>query len=244
MPPLLNLSFVILVAVLYSLLILGATYAEKASGTPSKVPLFILRIFGGGFILVTGLAALSNYFSNFSSMPPKVVFGVVPGFIFMIALAFNPYVRKWLRVLPEWWLIAVQSFRIVVEIQLYFLALTPVFPKMMTLEGANFDIVTGLTAPLAAFLVRKYLLSGDIATARKIGYAWNAVGLLFLTNVFVRGILSAPTPFQQIVTNPPNLAIGIFPFNWLPMFVVPVAYLLHILSIRQLAMTAPVGAKG
>jgi len=46
--------------------------------------------------------------------------------------------------------------------------------------------------------------------------------------------LSAPTPFRMIATDPPTTFIGSAPYIWLPAFLVPLAWVLHGISLRQL----------
>jgi len=54
-----------------------------------------------------------------------------------------------------------------------------------------------------------------------IALAWNWFGIILLINVFLHGLLSTPTPFQQIITNPSNRFVGYFPYICLPVFVFP-----------------------
>ncbi len=98
----------------------------------------------------------------------------------------------------------------------------------MTFEGNNFDIFSGLTAPLVYYFgFNKEMMN------RNIILAWNIICLGLLLNVVITGILSAPTPFQQIAMDQPNIALLHFPFNWLPCLV-PLVLFAHLVSIRQL----------
>jgi hypothetical protein len=63
---------------------------------------------------------------------------------------------------------------------------------------------------------------------------WNWAGIVILLNVVVHAQLSAPTPFRMFETDPPPTFIGQTPYIWLPAFLVPVAWLLHAVSLRQL----------
>jgi hypothetical protein len=69
---------------------------------------------------------------------------------------------------------------------------------------------------------------------RKVAIAWNVIGLLLVANIVIISILSAPTPFRVFMNEPANTFIAYLPFVWLPSFIVPVAYWMHILSIKQL----------
>ncbi len=234
MPIALTLSFILLTALLYSFLVLGVSIANNCLGEGSQIPVYLMRFVYGGFLLVTGLLALQNTFADFSAQPPPVLVGIAIGFVLVVSFAFLPVTGQWLRFIPLWWLIAIQAFRVIVEVQLWFLAKTPHLPTLMTFEGRNFDVITGLSAIAVAFAVRKAEREGRPETTRRLVLGWNFLGLALLTNVVVHGLLSAPTAMQVFFPEPANRAIGLFPFAWLPMFVVPFAYLLHLLSLRKL----------
>jgi hypothetical protein len=69
--------------------------------------------------------------------------------------------------------------------------------------------------------------------SRKWILAWNVAGLLLVTNVVVHGMLSVPYPFQVLHLSVDNFVVSQFPVVWLPFFLVPVAYLLHVISIKK-----------
>ena len=92
------------------------------------------------------------------------------------------------------------------------------------------DILVGLGAAAVAAL-----LGTGLAWSRSAAIAWNVFGLVDLAHTLVRGLLSAPGPQQRIFETPPNLVPVVFPFIYLPAFIVPLTILLHILSLQQLA---------
>jgi hypothetical protein len=119
--------------------------------------------------------------------------------------------------------------RIPVELVLLWLSLHKAIPQLMTFEGRNFDIISGITAPFIAYLgFTKTILN------RRIILIWNFICLALLANIVVNALLSAPFPFQQFAFDQPNIAILYFPFSWLPTFIVPVILLGHLVSLRQL----------
>jgi uncharacterized membrane protein len=122
-----------------------------------------------------------------------------------------------------------QSFRIVVELLLLFAFLANKLPVQMTFEGRNFDLVTGFLAlPVGWLLARKK------SYATKLAVAFNIIGMLLLLNILVIAVLSMPTPFRYFMNEPSNTLVAQFPFILLPGVLVPVAYTLHIFSLRQL----------
>jgi len=121
------------------------------------------------------------------------------------------------------------TVRIPVEFCLLWLFLAGHIPKLMTFEGRNFDIIAGITAPIVFFF---YFIKNKISSnALRL---WNRIMLLFLINVMVHGVLSAPQPFQQISLDQPTEGILYFPYIWLPSFIVPTVFFSHLVAIRRL----------
>jgi hypothetical protein len=98
--------------------------------------------------------------------------------------------------------------------------------RMMSIEGANYDLITGITAPVVAWLA---VYTGNSRLVK----AWNIMGLALLANVMTHGMLNMPTRFRVFHEEPANTIIGTFPYIWLPCFSVAVALFLHIVSLRQ-----------
>jgi hypothetical protein len=117
--------------------------------------------------------------------------------------------------------------RIPVELVLVMLYMHHAIPRLMTFEGRNFDIISGITAPFIAYFG---------VTKKRLGYpfilVWNFICLGLLLNIVVNALLSAPFPYQKFAFDQPNIAIINFPFSWLPTFIVPVVLLGHLASIR------------
>jgi hypothetical protein len=119
------------------------------------------------------------------------------------------------------------------ELILWQLFVAGSLPVIMTFEGRNVDILVGLTAPLVA-----WLCFGRRKWSPRVALWWNVAGILILLNVVLHAQLAAPTPYQRIVTSPPPTLIAELPWIWLPAFLVPLAWALHALSIRQLLRRA------
>jgi hypothetical protein len=125
------------------------------------------------------------------------------------------------------WLTFLHIVRFPVELVLYWLFIYNQIPEVMTFEGRNFDILSGLSAPFIAYwaYVKRNL-------DRKWIILWNVICLVLLINIVTTAILSAPTPLQQIEFDHPNKGVFYFPFIWLPCMIVPLVLLSHILCIR------------
>jgi hypothetical protein len=182
-----------------------------------------------GWLALIAVLAERGFFDDFSSLPPRFLplFGLP--LLTLLALTFSRRVAPLLAAVPPAWPIAAQAFRIPVEIVLWRLAVAGVIPELLSFHGRNVDILVGLTAPVVAYacFVRR-------AWSPRVAVWWNWAGIVILLNVVVHAQLSAPTPWGILETDPPTTFIADWPYVWLPGFLVPLAWLLHAVSLRQL----------
>ncbi len=186
-----------------------------------------------GLTLWLAYAGTLGYFGiiggGISGGPPGPAFVIVPFMLFAILfLARSNAAVKIAFAIPLGLLLAAQVFRVGVEIFLHQLANEGVVPTMLTFEGANFDILIGLSAPIVAWAYVRGHLSARGALI------WNALGIAMLANIAVRAALTMPGPMHLLATDVPNLAIGTFPYTFIPGLMAPLALTLHILAIRVL----------
>src|SRR6267154_2028459 len=87
--------------------------------------------------------------------------------------------------------------------------------------------VVGLSAPIIAWIATR----GRFGLRLAMG--WNVLGLLSLANVAASSVLTGP--LKLISTEVPNVAMGIFPYTFIPGFLAPLAVTLHVLAIRAIA---------
>ncbi len=190
------------------------------------------------WLLYVGLLSWTGVVANPTLRPPGVLFVLLPVFLFIGLFAIRSAAGlKVAGSLPIGLLIGAQAFRVPVEVGLHRLWNEGLIPQLMTYEGGNVDIFIGLTAPVVAWMATRG------RAGRRIAVGWNVVGLLALVNIVVRSALTAPGPFQLLQSEVPNLAIGTFPYTFLAGFLAPLAVLLHVLSLRRLAMEVgrPIG---
>ena len=226
-PAWLTAVFTLLVLVMAALVVaaLGALRGRAAAaGTAAALV---------GWLAFTGILAGAGVFADFSRMPPPLLIAIVLPLLTLVALCRSAAVGRLLDDAPPAWLVHPQAFRIVMELILWQLFVAGALPVIMTFEGRNVDIVVGLTAPLIA-----WLCLGRRRWSARVALWWNLGGILILLNVVLHAQLSAPTPYRRIVTDPPPTLIAHRPWIWLPAFLVPLAWGLHALSIRQLRRRA------
>lgn len=220
-------------AFLASIAVAVMAVAARCLSRPS-----VLGLLAGlsAWLIYAGLLGYFGVVANAALRPPGAVFLVGPVFLFVfLVLARSAAGARVALALPLWLLIGAQGFRVGVELFLHQLWLDGLAPRMLTYEGANVDILIGLSAPLAAWLSTRGRLG------QRLALGWNVLGLLALANIAVRALLTAPGAFNFIHAEVPNLVIGTFPFTYIPGFFAPLALVLHVLAIR--ALRARLGSK-
>ena len=106
-----------------------------------------------------------------------------------------------------------------------------VLPAVFALPAGAGDIAIGLTAPLVAF----GFLSRSPAPKRVL-ILWNVAGMLDLVVAVSLGILASPTPAGLLARGITTGALADFPLSLIPTFLVPFAFIAHLISIRQIRM--------
>jgi hypothetical protein len=189
------------------------------------------RVLAGlsAWFIYAGLMGYFGVLKNTAMRPPGTAFLLVPVlfFLFLFIVRFSANARIILA-FPLWIILGAQCFRVGVELFLHQLWIGGLVPKMLTFEGANVDIYIGASAPVIAWLSTRGRLG------LKLALAWNVLGLLALTNVVTRAVLTSPGPFNEIHAEVPNRMFGTFPFMFIPGFFVPLAVTLHVLAIRAI----------
>ena len=231
-PIYLDIFVISVTIIIFWFIIYSLNYAYNSYGlikSKKNLYLAILSAIIIGWLAITTAIALRGTLLNFQSTPPKIMGVIVPPILAIMYLSSSVRVNNILIILPPSWLIYIQSFRILIEIFLWLVYKNGSIPVQMTFSGLNYDILIGLSAPLIA-----YYSFSEKKWPKIIPLLWNFAGLLLLTNIFIVAFLSAPTPFQQFFNEPANTLPAYFPYVWLPAFIVPFAFLVHILSIKQI----------
>jgi hypothetical protein len=191
----------------------------------SKFTLIILL----SWLILQFIIGTTGFYTITEGIPPRFLLLILPPFIFIIGLFSTTKGLLFVDRLNIRTLTMLHVVRIPVEFVLYGLYVYKTVPELMTFEGRNYDIISGLTAPIIYYLgfVKKQLNT-------KILLIWNFICLGLLFNIVVHAVLSAPFPFQLFAFEQPNIAVLYVPFNWLPSCIVPLVFLSHLASIRLL----------
>lgn len=192
---------------------------------PAKILLFLIPF----WLFFQAVLSLGGFYLKTDAFPPRFfLFGVLPA-ILLIILLFTFYSKSFVSLLPLKTLTLLSVVRIPVEIVLFLLFQNGQVPQLMTFEGRNFDILSGITAPIVAWLAFR-----NRKTNRLPLILWNIFALLLLLNIVTNAVLAIPSPIQQIAFDQPNRAVLYFPFVWLPTVVVPIVLFSHLASLWQI----------
>src|SRR5215213_9963144 len=206
--------------------LLGAVKQTVFDTTPAKILIFLLAF----WIIFTGVLALNGFYLNNEAFPPRVIAaGVAPALLLIIAY-FIFFRKNFIEKLPLKTLTLLSVVRIPVELVLMWLLHNQMVPQAMTFEGRNFDILSGLTAPVVYFLAFR---GGHVN--RPLLIVWNIFALCLLLNVVITAILAFPSINPQLPPELQTRAVSYFPFIWLPAIVVPIVFFSHLASLWQLA---------
>ena len=181
------------------------------------------------WLVIQAVIALTDFYTVTDTIPPRFLLLIMPPILFIILLFATKKGKIFIDTLDLKALTLLHIVRVPVEIVLFWLFIYKMIPELMTFEGRNFDVISGISAPLIYYFgfVQKQL-------SNKIIIIWNVLCLMLLFNIVINAVFSAPFPFQKFAFDQPNIAILYFPFNWLPSCVVPIVLFSHIVVIRQL----------
>jgi hypothetical protein len=162
-------------------------------------------------------------------MSARFVLLLFPALLFLVYKFISRKGRAFIDNLDLSKLTIIHIIRLPVELVLFWLLVHKSIPEAMTFHGRNFDIFSGITAPIVYYLgfVKKVISKNIILT-------WNFICLALLLNVVSNALLSLPARFQQFDFEQPNIALGFFPFLLLPAFLVPTVLFSMLASIRLL----------
>lgn len=214
-------------------LLLFLNAVRNAGWISWKIPALLI----GWLAFQAALSLNGFYYTNPSEFPPRFPVLILIPFLVILLLITTSKGRQFIDSLPLEKLTMLHIVRIPVELTLFGLFLHHAVPELMTFEGRNPDIFSGLTAPIVLWL---FFRKGKIHQTGLL--IWNLVCLGLLINIVINAIFSAPFAFQKQAFDQPNIAVLFFPFSLLPSFVVPVVLFCHLASIRQLITGKSSGA--
>lgn len=214
---------------LVAVLLLGIAYAARAERGPNVL------LVGGGVVVAWFAATFALVKSGAYASDPQTTLPAIglaialPTILGGFAVTLDP-VRRAVSRIGLHWLVGVQFYRVVGGVFLiaYF---QDDIPGEFAIPAGIGDMLVGIAAPLVAV----YLARAGAQRAWPVVTAWCALGIADLVIAVSTGFLTAPSAFQQLALNDPNLAITRYPLALIPTFAVPVSIVLHIWVLALLA---------
>jgi hypothetical protein len=167
----------------------------------------------------------SGFLKRFELMPLPILV------LFALILSSSAYIARsrfgdmLVKHTPLTWLVGFHAFRILAEMTILSGFHEGVAPRALSFHGANFDIVTGLTAIPVAMLANKH---------PKLVWWWNSMALAFLVVIAFIAMTSMPVPFRVFTAEPGNQWVTRLPYTLLPGVLVTAAISGQFLVYRKL----------
>ncbi len=187
----------------------------------------------GGLAVMMGVsafAARSGLLTRFDIFPPPMAIMIISVFTIAFAVGFSRLGKSLASEISLTTLIALQIFRLPLELVMHRAAELDIMPVQMSYSGYNFDIFTGIGALILAFL-----LSLKIKLSPVVIWVWNVWGMWCLLVIAVVAIATSPM-VHAFGAEPTNLNTWVlfFPYVWLPVILVTLALTGHIIITRKL----------
>ena len=186
----------------------------------------------GWLILAVVLAWQGTFRSALDQPVPYIALAIgLPILVGAWLVQRSQVVREIIVAVPQSQLVALQVYRVlgVIFLVLYTLGR---LPGSFALPAGFGDLFVGLTALLvgAAYL-------RDHPKRDEFVGLWNGVGILDLVVAVTTGFLSAPSRWQMLALDAPNVIIGSFPLVMIPIYAVPLSVVLHLASLKKFAIS-------
>jgi hypothetical protein len=152
----------------------------------------------------------------------------VPIVIGVIALPRSETMDLLVHAVPQSWLVGVQFYRVLGGILLVLFGRGQL-PGAFALPAGIGDVLVGVLAPVLALADARDMVQRD-----RLIRIWNAFGMIDLVVAVGTGFLTLPATLQVLSLGAPNEPIRAFSLVMFPMFAVPLAALLHLMSLTKL----------
>lgn len=217
----------------FGITVLSALVAALVAAVLAKASTARLRwlapVLIAAWMAGTYAAAASGALARFDERPPALVIVLAVMVILTLGLGLSKLGGRLAHGLPLAALIGFQGFRLPLELLMNQAAREGVMPVQMSFMGWNFDILTGTSAIVVAWLASRGKLP------RWGAVVWNALGSILLLTIVAIAVASTPL-FAAFGTSPAELNTWIAspPYVWLPAVLVAGALFGHVLVWRRL----------
>ncbi len=197
------------------------------------------RVFWIGATLLIGwffaalLASWLGLYQGASARIPTIELGLLlPIIAGVLFYRWSGVFQRVVAATPQSLLVGVQIYRVEGVVFLILLAAGSL-PAVFAVPAGSGDLAVGLLAPVIAWSFTR-----GMAGSTWLVRLWNLLGLVDLVVAVTTGFLSSPSPIQAFAFDNPNKLITAFPLVMIPVFLVPLAVLLHLASLATLSSHA------
>jgi len=216
-----------LVVILYGL---NRALADAAWPTPERRRAFVLSaaILLGWLAIAIGLSGAGFYHVTADGIPTIQYGLLIPILIGGLFIWRSELARRILDAVPQPWIVGVQLYRALGVVFLILYAAGQL-PALFAWPAGVGDIAVGLSAPLVGLAYAR----APRETAGVVR-AWNILGIFDLVVAVTTGFLTAPSLIAPIEVHPSSELLTMLPMVMVPVYLVPLAIVLHIASLVKL----------
>jgi hypothetical protein len=218
-----QLGFIVLPVLVVGLFLWAVRFAARDRYTVS------CALASVWLLLWAGLAS-AGVLARFDLRPPPMLLMIAAASSAAVWLGWSRLGGRIAHALPLWLLVLAQGFRLPLELLMHQAAAEGVMPNVLSFTGYNFDIVTGASAFVLSYALRR-------GAGRSWAWLWNCFGSLCLLAIVVIAILSSPN-MARFGPHELNGWVTRFPFVWLPSVLVVFAVAGQIVVFRKLQLMA------
>jgi hypothetical protein len=178
---------------------------------------------------MTWLAQQGAFLNAPDRVGPQIALAIfIPVPIALGLIAMSPRLRRMVEAAPLSALVGVQFYRVLGAI---FLALwwAGRLPGEFALPAGIGDVLVGLAALGVAGAI-----AHQAGNARRLAAVWNTLGALDLLVAVTTGFLTSPGLLQTFALDAPNRLVSALPLALVPLYAVPVSFILHALVWQRL----------
>jgi hypothetical protein len=216
-----------------SALLIGVHRGLKGAGWADrdrKMALGMIAALLTAWFFAALIPARAGFYHQTTSGIPTIQFGlVIPLVAGVVLFLRSSLLRRIVDAVPQTWMAGVQLFRVMGVIFLILYSAGKL-PGVFAQPAGFGDVAVGLVAPVIgmAYLRRPEPMTGWLR-------AWNLLGISDLIIAVTTGFLTSPSKLQLFALDHPNQMISAFPLVMIPVFLVPLAVLLHLASLKKLS---------
>ena len=231
-------------AIVVATIILVLQAANRTPFRPSErraLGLMVSGIVAAWYCAALWLGKTGYFFAASDLTVPRIPFPIV---LPVVAAAWimtrSVRVQALIDAVPFSWLTAIQVYR---TLGAMFVGLWAAerLPAEFALPAGWGDIIVGLSAIPVALMAAADHRASPVALQ-----AWNLFGVADLVVAVATGFVTSPGPYQLLAFDRPNLLISTYPLVMVPIFAVPLSFILHIagfIKLRRMAVTTRESAK-